>query len=56
MAARATLYERLELDSAASAEDVKRAYRRLALQFHPDKNPGHETDVPPSTRSVLTCG
>lgn len=33
-----SLYEILELSKGASAEEVKRAYRRLALQWHPDKN------------------
>lgn len=30
-------YEILGLDSSASAEDIKRAYRKKALQLHPDK-------------------
>ncbi len=34
------LYELLEIDRAATSEEIKRAYRRLAHQFHPDKNPG----------------
>lgn len=34
------LYETLELHKGASAQDIKRAYHRLAHQFHPDKNPG----------------
>ncbi|MCL4211542.1 MAG: DnaJ domain-containing protein, partial [Phycisphaerales bacterium] len=33
-------YEILGLEKNASAEDVKRAYRRLAMKHHPDRNPG----------------
>ncbi|MCA1832535.1 MAG: molecular chaperone DnaJ [Actinomycetota bacterium] len=33
-------YQLLELDRGASAEDIKRAYRRLARQYHPDANAG----------------
>lgn len=36
----ADLYEILEVDRTASAEELKRAYRRLARQYHPDANPG----------------
>jgi molecular chaperone DnaJ len=35
-------YVVLGLDRAASADDVKRAYRRLARRFHPDVNPGDD--------------
>jgi hypothetical protein len=33
-------YQALELDTSASAGDVKAAYRRLARTYHPDRNPG----------------
>jgi curved DNA-binding protein CbpA len=33
-----TYYEVLELDRRASELDIKKSYRRLALQYHPDRN------------------
>lgn len=40
-----THYERLQVSTSASTEQIKAAYRRLARQHHPDLNSGSDAEI-----------
>ncbi|KAK5175862.1 uncharacterized protein LTR77_001002 [Saxophila tyrrhenica] len=45
-------YADLEIPTSASIEDVRKAYRKLALLYHPDRNAGKEGECVPKFQAI----
>lgn len=48
-------YADLKVSANASENEVRKAYRGLALQYHPDRNPGRETEVVVKFQEIQTA-
>ena len=45
MASKRDYYEVLGVKKDSSADEIKKAYKKLALANHPDRNPGDQTAI-----------
>lgn len=43
MSSKRDYYEVLEVSSTTAADGIKKAYRKIAMRYHPDRNPGDHT-------------
>ncbi|KAI0457642.1 hypothetical protein F5B21DRAFT_86754 [Xylaria acuta] len=48
-------YADLELQPSATSDEIKRQFKKLALKYHPDRNPGREAEVNPKFQVIQSA-
>ncbi|KAI0530331.1 hypothetical protein GGR58DRAFT_518559 [Xylaria digitata] len=48
-------YADLELQPSASPDEIKKQFKKLALKYHPDRNPGREAEVNPKFQIIQSA-
>ncbi|KAI8633352.1 hypothetical protein F5Y19DRAFT_296979 [Xylariaceae sp. FL1651] len=48
-------YADLELPPSATSDEIKRQFKKLALKYHPDRNPGREAEVNPKFQVIQSA-
>ena len=45
-------YTTLDVPKTATLDEIKKAYKKLAVKWHPDKNPDNKDEAPEKFRTI----